>query len=94
MSRPVTAIGTAAGKAAPTAREGAAPVITARSPVRKLTLDATARQLDRPCHNASFALTGQLLRHQLPVAPRTLPQLQVREAADAVQVFAPPARSA
>ncbi len=56
----------------------------------RLALNAPARRLDCPCHNASFALGGQLLAHQLSVAPRPLPHLQVREADGMVQVFAPP----
>jgi cytochrome b6-f complex iron-sulfur subunit len=60
----------------------------------RLALDAAARRLDCPCHNASFALGGQLLHHQLAVAPRALPHLQVREVDETVQVFVPPAPSA
>jgi nitrite reductase/ring-hydroxylating ferredoxin subunit len=56
----------------------------------RLALNAAARRLDCPCHNASFALGGQLLRHQLPVPPRPLPHLEVREVDGSVQVFAPP----
>jgi cytochrome b6-f complex iron-sulfur subunit len=60
----------------------------------RLALDAAARRLDCPCHNASFALGGQLLHHQLADAPRALPHLQVREVDGTVQVFAPPASGA
>jgi nitrite reductase/ring-hydroxylating ferredoxin subunit len=56
----------------------------------RLALNAAARRLDCPCHNASFALGGQLLRHQLAAAPRPLPHLQVREVDGTVQIFAPP----
>jgi cytochrome b6-f complex iron-sulfur subunit len=56
----------------------------------RLALDAPARRLDCPCHRTSFALNGQLLTHQLPVAPPALPHLQVREAHGAVQIYAPP----
>jgi cytochrome b6-f complex iron-sulfur subunit len=56
----------------------------------RLALDAPARRLDCPCHRTSFALTGELLTHQLPVAPPALPHLQVREAHGAVQIYAPP----
>jgi len=56
----------------------------------RLALNAAARRLDCPCHNASFALGGQLLHYQLAVAPRPLPHLQVREVDGTVQVFAPP----
>ena len=41
----------------------------------RLTLDA-ARNLDCPCHTTVFALSGELIRHQLPVAPRPLPTLR------------------
>lgn len=57
----------------------------------RLQLDAAARRLDCPCHNAAFAVTGELLSHELPVAPRALPQLAVRELHGAIQVYAPPA---
>jgi len=60
----------------------------------RLALDAAARRLDCPCHNASFALGGQLLRHQLPAAPPPLPHLQVREVDGTVQIFAPPGPTA
>jgi cytochrome b6-f complex iron-sulfur subunit len=56
----------------------------------RLALNPAARRLDCPCHNASFALGGQLLRHQLPLAPRPLPRLQVREVDGMVQVLVPP----
>lgn len=56
----------------------------------RLALDAPARRLDCPCHRTSFALNGELLTHQLPVAPPALPHLQVREAHGTVQIYAPP----
>lgn len=56
----------------------------------RLALDAAARQLNCPCHTTSFAVSGELLRHQLPMAPRPLPQLQVREVHGDVQIYAPP----
>jgi nitrite reductase/ring-hydroxylating ferredoxin subunit len=56
----------------------------------RLALNAAARRLDCPCHNASFALGGQLLHYQLAVPPRPLPHLQVREVDGSVQIFAPP----
>jgi nitrite reductase/ring-hydroxylating ferredoxin subunit len=55
----------------------------------RLRLNATATELDCPCHNAAFALGGELLRHQLPTAPAPLPHLAVREVDGAVQVFLP-----
>jgi len=56
----------------------------------RLLLDAAGRRLDCPCHNTTFAVSGQLLSHQLPVAPKALPQLAVREVHDAIQIYAPP----
>jgi cytochrome b6-f complex iron-sulfur subunit len=56
----------------------------------RLALDPPARQLDCPCHRTSFALDGELLRHQLRVPPPALPQLEVRETDGAVQIYAPP----
>jgi cytochrome b6-f complex iron-sulfur subunit len=47
------------------------------------------RQLNCPCHTTSFAVSGELLRHQLPMAPRPLPQLQGREMHGDVQIYAP-----
>ena len=54
----------------------------------RLALDA-ARNLDCPCHTTVFALSGELIRHQLPVAPRPLPTFATREVDGAVQVYAP-----
>jgi nitrite reductase/ring-hydroxylating ferredoxin subunit len=56
----------------------------------KLALNRPAQRLDCPCHNTSFALGGQLLRHQLSIAPPPLPKFHVREENGAVQIFAPP----
>jgi cytochrome b6-f complex iron-sulfur subunit len=56
----------------------------------KLALDAPARQLKCPCHNAAFALDGAVLHHRLPIPLRALPKLIVRESGGVVQVFAPP----
>jgi cytochrome b6-f complex iron-sulfur subunit len=56
----------------------------------RLALDAAARQLDCPCHRTSFAVSGELLRYQLPVPPAALPQFEVREMHGEVQVYAPP----
>jgi nitrite reductase/ring-hydroxylating ferredoxin subunit len=57
----------------------------------RLALDAPARQLRCPCHPASFALTGEVLHHKLPISLSPLPLLPVRERDGAVEVFAPPA---
>ncbi|MGH3763829.1 MAG: ubiquinol-cytochrome c reductase iron-sulfur subunit [Pseudonocardiaceae bacterium] len=56
----------------------------------RLALDAAARRLNCPCHTTSFAVSGELLTHQLAAAPPALPHLQVRETNGVVQVFAPP----
>jgi nitrite reductase/ring-hydroxylating ferredoxin subunit len=55
----------------------------------RLTLDQPTQRLRCPCHNAAFAVTGQLIHHQLRTAPPPLPRLAVREADGAVQIFAP-----
>jgi nitrite reductase/ring-hydroxylating ferredoxin subunit len=55
----------------------------------RLALNAPQRRLDCPCHNTSFALDGELVRHQLPTPPAPLPKFQVRESDGSVQVFAP-----
>ena len=56
----------------------------------RLRLD-TARNLDCPCHTTVFALSGELITHQLPVAPPPLPAFETREVDGAVQVYAPQA---
>jgi nitrite reductase/ring-hydroxylating ferredoxin subunit len=56
----------------------------------RLRLDA-ARNLDCPCHTTVFAPTGELITHQLPIAPPPLPQFATREVDGAVQVYAPQA---
>jgi cytochrome b6-f complex iron-sulfur subunit len=56
----------------------------------KLALDAPARQLNCPCHNAAFAVVGAVLHHRLPIALPPLPKLMVRESEGVVQVFVPP----
>jgi nitrite reductase/ring-hydroxylating ferredoxin subunit len=55
----------------------------------RLALDSASRQLLCPCHNAAFAVTGELVRHQLTTPPPPLPLIAVREAEGAVQIFAP-----
>jgi cytochrome b6-f complex iron-sulfur subunit len=54
----------------------------------RLRLDA-ARNLDCPCHTTVFAASGELITHQLPIAPPPLPQFATREVGGAVQVYAP-----
>lgn len=55
----------------------------------RLWFDQPDDRLRCPCHSTSFSPTGQLLTHQLPTPPRPLPQLQVREVNDTIEVFAP-----
>jgi cytochrome b6-f complex iron-sulfur subunit len=55
----------------------------------RLWFDASDDRLRCPCHTTSFAPSGQVLTHQLPIAPKPLPTLMVREVDGAVGVFAP-----
>jgi Rieske Fe-S protein len=54
--------------------------------------DAPDDTLRCPCHTTSFSPSGQVLAHQLPIAPKPLPVLLVREVNGAIEVFAPPRR--
>jgi cytochrome b6-f complex iron-sulfur subunit len=54
-----------------------------------LALNAPARELTCPCHNAAFALDGRLVRYELRTPPPALPELAVREVEGSVQIFAP-----
>ena len=56
----------------------------------RLMLDAASRRLNCPCHRTAFAVDGELLTHELPVAPAPLPHIATREVNGAVQVYAPP----
>lgn len=55
----------------------------------RLWFDAPDDRLRCPCHSTSFAPTGQVLTHQLPIAPKPLPTLMVREVDGFIEVFAP-----
>ena len=55
----------------------------------RLWLDATDARLRCPCHSTSFSLAGQLVTHQLPLAPKPLPALEIREINGVIEVFAP-----
>ena len=55
----------------------------------RLWFDAPDDRLRCPCHSTSFAPSGQVLTHQLPIAPKPLPTLMVREVDGAIEVFAP-----
>ncbi|MEV0670724.1 Rieske (2Fe-2S) protein [Mycobacterium sp. NPDC050441] len=62
----------------------------------KLWFDASADSLRCPCHVTSFSPAGQVLTHQLPIAPKPLPHFDVRERDGIIEVLAPrpPARPA
>ena len=55
----------------------------------RLWFDAPDDRLRCPCHSTSFAPAGQVLTHQLPIAPKPLPTLMVREQGGAIEVFVP-----
>lgn len=55
----------------------------------RLWFDAPDDRLRCPCHSTSFAPTGQVVTHQLPIAPNPLPALQVREVNGVIEVLAP-----
>jgi nitrite reductase/ring-hydroxylating ferredoxin subunit len=55
----------------------------------RLWFDALDDRLRCPCHSTSFSPTGQVLTHQLPIAPKPLPTLMVREVDGVIEVFAP-----
>jgi Rieske Fe-S protein len=55
----------------------------------RLWFDQADDQLRCPCHSTSFSPTGQLLVHQLPIAPKPLPRLQVREVNGTIEVLVP-----
>jgi cytochrome b6-f complex iron-sulfur subunit len=55
----------------------------------RLWFDQSEDGLRCPCHSTSFSRSGKLLAHQLPITPKPLPQLQVRERNDAIELFAP-----
>ncbi|WP_102418722.1 Rieske (2Fe-2S) protein [Mycobacterium sp. 4858] len=55
----------------------------------RLWFDAPGDRLRCPCHSTSFSPAGQVLTHQLPIAPKPLPPLLVREADGVIEVFAP-----
>lgn len=55
----------------------------------RLWFDAPTDELRCPCHATAFAVSGQVLNHQLPVAPAPLPGIEVREHDGAVEVFVP-----
>jgi cytochrome b6-f complex iron-sulfur subunit len=56
----------------------------------RLWFDAPDDRLRCPCHSTSFSPAGQVLTHQLPIAPKPLPTLMVREQDGVIEVFVPP----
>jgi cytochrome b6-f complex iron-sulfur subunit len=56
----------------------------------RLWFDAPDDRLRCPCHSTSFSPAGQVLTHQLPIAPKPLPTLMVREHDGVIEVFVPP----
>jgi cytochrome b6-f complex iron-sulfur subunit len=62
----------------------------------RLWFDAPDDRLRCPCHSTSFTPAGQVLTHQLPIAPKPLPTLMVREQNGDIEVFvpAPPSKPA
>lgn len=62
----------------------------------RLWFDAPDDRLRCPCHSTSFTPAGQVLTHQLPIAPKPLPTLMVREHNGFIEVFvpAPPSKPA
>jgi Rieske Fe-S protein len=55
----------------------------------RLWFDAPDDRLRCPCHSTSFSPAGQVLTHQLPIAPKSLPTLKVRELGGVIEVFVP-----
>jgi cytochrome b6-f complex iron-sulfur subunit len=55
----------------------------------RLWFDAPDDRLRCPCHTTSFTPAGQVLTHQLPITPKPLPTLMVREQDGAIEVFVP-----
>jgi cytochrome b6-f complex iron-sulfur subunit len=56
----------------------------------RLWFDAPDDRLRCPCHSTSFSPAGQVLTHQLPIVPKPLPTLMVREQDGVIEVFVPP----
>ena len=56
----------------------------------RLWFDAPDDRLRCPCHSTSFSPAGQVLTHQLPITPKPLPTLMVREQGGVIEVFVPP----
>jgi cytochrome b6-f complex iron-sulfur subunit len=59
----------------------------------RLWFDGPDDRLRCPCHSTSFSKEGQVLTHQLPISPKPLPKLEVREMNGVVEVLAPASRT-
>jgi nitrite reductase/ring-hydroxylating ferredoxin subunit len=55
----------------------------------RLQLRPATHQLACPCHDAVFAMSGEIVHYQLSVELAPLPLIEVRESEGAVQVFVP-----
>lgn len=55
----------------------------------KLWFDGADDRLRCPCHTTSFSPAGQVITHQLPIAPKPLPHFEVREHDGVIEVLAP-----
>lgn len=55
----------------------------------KLWFDGAHDRLQCPCHTTAFTTDGRVITHQLPIAPKPLPKLEVRETNGGIEVFAP-----
>jgi nitrite reductase/ring-hydroxylating ferredoxin subunit len=55
----------------------------------QLNLATSQKQLNCPCHGASFGVNGAVLNHRLPITLPPLPEFEVREQNGLVQVLAP-----
>ncbi|OXM65479.1 Rieske (2Fe-2S) protein [Amycolatopsis vastitatis] len=55
----------------------------------RLQLANPERQLVCPCHGATFALTGEILRYNLPVEIPPLPVFEAREQEGDIQIYTP-----
>ena len=81
--------GSLIGFRAPRRRPARGSVGNLHAPGLPAVFDAPGDRLRCPCHSTSFSPTGQLLAHQLPVAPTPLPQLQAREVNGTIEVLGP-----
>ena len=55
----------------------------------RLRLANPERQLVCPCHGATFALTGEIVRYDLPVEIPPLPVFEAREQDGDIQIYTP-----